>query len=172
MTVAYRRAEDSVLNLVVKIQRQHHQHLRGQRLEVVFRSEAAKDRGKVVLGKARKVTGLNAFLAHSETEPFFLIELAEDVWETLTDEAREALIDHELSHFGVAINDQAETVLQINPHDLEEFNDIVRRHGLWRADLEAFAAAAQLLLFEPTKDRASSDEPVPAGVLAGTRAAE
>ena len=32
--------------------------------------------------------------------------------------------------------------LSVKPHDLEEFSCIVRRHGLWREDIEDFVNAA------------------------------
>jgi hypothetical protein len=31
----------------------------------------------------------------------------------------------------------------MRPHDLEEFNIIVRRYGLWRADVQLFLEAAK-----------------------------
>jgi hypothetical protein len=111
------------------------------RIEYVFRSEALKTRGKQVLGKARKVTGLNAHLAQRDGDEseFFVLEIAADIWKLLTAAQQEALVDHELMHFVV----KEDFTLAIRAHDLEEFATIVRRHGLWQPDVEFFAKAVQ-----------------------------
>lgn len=146
----------------------YHAHLdEAARIEYVFRDEAANDGGKTVFGKARKVVGLNAYLAadqyfeqptleghEAETvktpiaQDFFVLEIAADVWKHLDDNQREALVDHELCHFGLSFNDEGERKLSIIPHDVEEFASVVRRHGLWRVDVEQFinAATGQLKL--------------------------
>jgi hypothetical protein len=128
---------------------QHHTHLASIRVEFVFRDKANRSHGRVVLGKARKVDGLNAFLARALTwdpddvvygEPFFLIELALDEWARLDDAGRRALVDHELCHCLAEWDDEkGEHVLGTRGHDIEEFAEIVDRHGLWKADLAAFA---------------------------------
>lgn len=129
----------------------HHLHLAGQPIVYVFREPAARSRGKIVLGKARRVTGLNAFLvalAASDgaieddgdeiDHTFFVMEIARPQWDDAPTEARAALVDHELCHFGV---DDETGQLSIRSHDLEEFNDVVRRHGVWRDDVAAFLGA-------------------------------
>lgn len=105
-----------------------------------------------------KVSGLPAHLVHlvRKDEPpeevdFFVIEIAANTWRTLTDEQKVALVDHELCH---CITEIPETVdkdrkLVIRGHDLEEFAAVVRQHGLWRPDIEAFMAnSAQPTLHE------------------------
>lgn len=125
---------------------EHHDHLEGIRIEYLFRSKPVVDKGKVKLGVARKITGLNAFLSgyqgHAEdlTEPddYFVIEIARDIWRGMPDDARKALVDHELEHCKLGENGE----LALIPHDLEEFNVIVERHGLWRRDIQEFLDAA------------------------------
>lgn len=129
----------------------HHLHLAGQPIVYVFREPAARSRGKIVLGKARRVTGLNAFLValaasdgaieddgDEADHTFFVMEIARPQWDDAPTEARAALVDHELCHFGV---DDETGQLSIRSHDLEEFNDVVRRHGVWRDDVAAFLGA-------------------------------
>jgi hypothetical protein len=59
-----------------------------------------------------------------------------------------ALVDHELCHAWALAdqdedNDEADPVkLSLRPHDLEEFSCIVRRHGMWREDIEDFVESA------------------------------
>lgn len=173
MTVTFSLAPE-----VAKIGRQllaknHDSALQDERIEYLFRSEAATSNGRTVWGKARKVTGLNAFLASPDpasgpcteetpdVEQFFVIEIAYDVWATLTAKQKIALVDHELSHLKVGMNDKGEIVLSLRAHDLEEFEDVVKRHGLWKKDVEHFAkvAADQLNLLEQgeQEEEGSSD---------------
>jgi predicted metallopeptidase len=127
-----------------------HPHLRGETVMYIFRSEAAESKMRVVLGKARRVSGLTAYLAASglfedmEPQPFYLIEIAHDTWQKLTGSQRIALVDHELSHIG------PDGMLA---HDVEEFSPVVQRHGLWKPDLRELARSmATTPLFEQPRD--------------------
>lgn len=155
MTVTHRPAP-AVARIAATLIGQHHTHLADVRIDYVFRSETAKSNGKAIWGKARKITGLNAFLATPEDErpvdddidEFFVIEIAEPVWAILSENERKALVDHELCHCTTE-QKGGELKLKLRPHDLEEFVQIVRRHGLWRDDVENFANAVQMVLPEP-----------------------
>lgn len=137
-----------VERIAEKLIHEHHRHLEDVPIRYLWRDKAAVAKGNVVLGKARKIGGLNAHLAHyaagadepPEEVEFFVMEIGADWWKTLTQEQQVALVDHELSHFGVEIPEQAdkERKLVIRGHDLEEFAAVVERHGLWRPDVETF----------------------------------
>jgi hypothetical protein len=131
-----------------------HPHIGDLTVLYVFRSEHSEENGKVVLGKARKVSGLNAYLAWrhlvededrghgAPVSSFYVVEIAADTWLALTGPQRLALVDHELSHIG------ADGLLS---HDVEEFSGVIERHGLWRPALEEFIEASkQQPLFETT----------------------
>lgn len=152
MTVTYSYAPE-VEDIAVRLIAAHHTHLLDNghvRVEYLFRSETQETNGKTVWGKARKVSSLNAFLAipkdeassdiaeAPEVEPFFVIEIAADVWRTISSKQRIALVDHELSHCRVRLTDGT-VKLAVAPHDIEAFESDVRRHGLWRKDIEHFA---------------------------------
>jgi Putative phage metallopeptidase len=78
-----------------------------------------------------------------EPARFFLIELPLDVWNALPADSREALLDHELCHCLVDEDPQTGALKpKLAGHDLEEFVAVVRRHGLWKPDVEAMAKAA------------------------------
>lgn len=140
--------------LIVK----HHAHLNRTDVTIkcVFRDPPAKSRGKIVLGKAGKVGGRSAYLVALEhaarVEPgepvdFFVVEIAYEPWQGLTDRQRLALVDHELSHLDVELDDNGNRKLVTRGHDLEEFTEVVQRHGLWRPPVAEFtevAKAAQL----------------------------
>jgi predicted metallopeptidase len=132
----------------------HHSELVNVHVEFVFRSKVQVSKGKEIWGKARKLSGLNAYLADvSEDEDFFVIEIAKDIWATLTDGQKKALVDHELCHCVVDYGEEdGEAKLSIAPHDVEEFAEIVRRHGLWANDVKHFVQAAQGVLDLPVKE--------------------
>jgi predicted metallopeptidase len=126
----------------------HHNHLLVVRVFFVFRSKAKKHGDQEVWGTARKLSGLVSFLATGITQDLFLIEIAEDVWEYLDDKTKVALVDHELCHCNVEDDPEKGLILSTRPHDLEEFNEIVVRHGAWRENVRSFieVGAVQLEL--------------------------
>lgn len=128
---------------------EQHKPLADARIEYVWRDKASKSNGRVVLGKARKVSGLNAFLIQEgEAEDLFVVEIAADTWGRLELPQRRALVDHELCHLRVDHDDDGMPVLSMRGHDLEEFACIVERYGLWKSDVAAFGTvvAEQLVL--------------------------
>jgi hypothetical protein len=141
----------------------YHTHLRGIRIVYIFLAEAPKVKGRELWGRAKLVTGLNAYLAGDEAEteaqPFFVMEIAESWWHVLDEHQKKALVDHELHHFDVDIE---ESKLLIRPHDVEEFAGVVRRYGLWREDVKAFVGAAkageQRWLFREKEKEESAEE--------------
>lgn len=154
-TVTFRPAP-AVERVAKKLIGKYHMDLSDHDIDIryVFRSEHAKSSGKAVFGRAKKVSGLNAYLAQLEDPDetgisgaegdFFVIEIAEDIWRELKQDARVALVDHELSHCGVTFDKDENIKLVCYPHDLEEFNAIVERHGLWRPDVAEFDKSLRL----------------------------
>ncbi len=160
---AYRDALE-VRRVAEEIIPKWHPHLEDVEIRYVFRDEHATAKGKAVMGKARLVGGLNAWLAAadpdlalSEPERFYVMEIAEDVWQTLDGDARSALVDHELCHM---VLDEGTEKLTIVGHDVEEFADIIRRHGLWKPDVEAFVKAGMQgrLPFDEYREGAETDD--------------
>ncbi|GAB3429923.1 hypothetical protein GCM10027436_02490 [Actinophytocola sediminis] len=135
--------------LIVK----HHKDLNRTDVTIryLFRDPPAKSRGRVVLGKARKISGLYAALVGLEhadrlgDEPadFFVVEIAHGPWVGMTERQRVALVDHELSHLDVELSEDDDRVLVTRGHDVEEFAAVVKRHGLWRESIAEFAAVAK-----------------------------
>lgn len=112
--------------------------LEGFEIRYVFASENPKKDGHEVAALARKVVGLNAYLA-GHAEGFFLIETGRPAWDQLNADQRIALIHHELCHFGITDDGN----LAIIPHDIEEFNEIARIHGAWHDGLVTFGHSLQ-----------------------------
>ena len=61
-----------------------------------------------------------------------LIVLAEDEYSRMNSLRRKALIDHELCHIILNPNTSNWTT---KAHDINEFNEIIERYGLWSTDL-------------------------------------
>ena len=121
----------------------HHHHLVCANIVYLFRSPPALSKGRVLLGKALKATALHKAIA-GDVEPDFIIEISLAPWMDASPRSRRALVDHELCHCVGAAN----SGFDLRGHDVEEFAEIVRRHGAWKDDLVEFKAAlAQLELF-------------------------
>jgi predicted RNA-binding protein YlqC (UPF0109 family) len=157
MSVTYKPAPP-VEQIGRKLIGKHHTDLADVDVVFVFRSEHAERHGQQVWGKARKVSGLNAFLYHlaaatgageqplqdeDSVEAFFVIEIAEDIWWILTPAQKEALVDHELSHCRTKLNKDEQIVLYVAPHDVEEFASVLGRRGMWRPNIRALLKAAK-----------------------------
>jgi hypothetical protein len=103
--------------------------------------------GKVTLGKCKKTSDLDREFADYD----FIILIRRSFWrdDRVTNDQRLALLDHELCHAAIKRDPNGEPmedergrhVYRVRKHDIEEFTDIVRRHGCYKADLEEFAAA-------------------------------
>jgi hypothetical protein len=82
--------------------------------------------------------------------PDFVMILDQTFWDQAPREQKVALVDHELTHAIVARNkngeerfgDDGRPVWAIKPHDLEEFDRIVAKHGAWTPDISSFLSAA------------------------------
>lgn len=132
----FRRADEEVVDLVTEVREKWHRGLEFARIGVLMRNEAPVTKGRVTLGKAKKTTDEERLLSREELD--FIVWFAADQWETLTDEQKTALVDHELCHCRF-LNGSAE----IRPHDVEEFDAVIRRHGLWWPDAERTIEAIQ-----------------------------
>lgn len=164
MTVEYEPAAEAA-KIAKGVIKDHHRHLTEVRIEYVFRDKHQTSNGREVWAKTRKVAGLHAYLAaeseHVDAEagePFFVVELAKDIWQILNKGQREALIDHELCKCSAEFNDDGDVALKVKPHDLEEFRAVVERRGLWRPDVTEFLRAAKAAdLFDMLDQAAGPD---------------
>jgi len=127
----------------------HHQHLAEAKIALAWRFGWHEDKdGHIVLGKCQKCNDANASLHGFD----FIIMLNHAAWNAaeFVEEQMRALIDHELCHAAVTIDDTGDpkvdeagrTVWRIRKHDVEEFNEVVHRHGTWKDDLVRFAEEA------------------------------
>lgn len=128
-----------------------HAELSHASIAYIFR-EKMKTRDRVVWGKMSKADGKLSFFNGFD----FVMEINWEVWRTLSNMQKVALIDHQLSHATREENDKGERKWVLRSHDIEEFTGIVDRWGIWRPDLKPFAGAIthaqQLGMFEGSRD--------------------
>lgn len=133
----------------------HHPHLRDAKelVEYYVRDDSGVDWS----GKCKKCTSFERFL----TKMMFHIFIIEPAFERWPIEKLTALVDHELCHIqrdtGMEVIDPATGKVvrkewankddpekwHIREHDVEEFSDVIHRHGLWERGIEKFAEAVR-----------------------------
>lgn len=132
MAVTWEEVPQQVLDLASGIIEAHHHHLLDAKIGFIFRSEAQTSGDKVILGQASKISEkMKVFMDFD-----FLIWLAQDAWQGMTIAAKQALVDHELCH--CKYDGEKASMRQ---HDIEEFHEIIIRHGLWSTELKLTAQA-------------------------------
>ncbi|MCI0543031.1 MAG: hypothetical protein L0Z49_01125, partial [Actinobacteria bacterium] len=72
--------------------------------------------------------------AATQRHGFYVMEIALPEWDQAPEPARAALVDHELCHYRI---DADTGELKITAHDVEEFIEVVARHGAWQPDIAA-----------------------------------
>jgi hypothetical protein len=157
MATSWKNAPE-VREIAERLIPKYHQHLelRADEIWYIFREKATTSKGRVTLGKAHKLGGMACYLIHTSADEInefgdtaefadmFVIEIAWDEWQALTTEAREALVDHELEHLDIEVTDSGDLKRSLRGHDVEEFGAILKRHGLWKKDLEHFVEQLNL----------------------------
>jgi hypothetical protein len=142
----------------------YHDHLSGAKIAIAELLDVkANVDGVMVLGKCKKGSDLDRELHHFD----FVILINAHAWKEFKSPQKRALIDHELCHAEVVKDRDGELVkdeqgrqcYRTRKHDIEEFRDIVTRHGFYKADLELFAlrcveaAKRTKTLFDGIKDK-------------------
>jgi hypothetical protein len=137
----------------------YHPHVRDISLYFLFTDKPIRVNGKERAAKTQKVSGLNAYLATRNegvtASELVVIIVNEEVWKLFDDKRREAEIDRQLMHISV---DQENGGIAMRNPDVEEFTEILERHGAYNEDLEEFIAAAQNPLLTGMEDVLESDK--------------
>jgi hypothetical protein len=145
--VASRSTDEPTYNLLDEIIREHHGHIVDANITIAFNRSWTEDAdGRLKLGQAKKCTEIERQM-HGQD---WVILLNEDAWERLDDAQKRALMDHELCHCqvtvdekgGVKLDEYGKVVYRVRKHDVEEFKEIVERHGTWYDELREFAEKA------------------------------
>jgi len=128
---------ESVEEIAKDLIPKYHTHLVNAKIAYLFKNKEIKRGGKIVIATAEKCGPKVKALAEYD----FIITVAYPTYQELTDKQKTAVVDHELEHCFVDEDDSGEVKLKIITHDFEEFNSIIRRHGLWKPDLVTMSKA-------------------------------
>lgn len=134
--------------MMEQIRKKHHHWIRRARIALVLKKKMKPDKdGHLVLGRCQKMTDTVKELAPWD----FVIYLNKEVWndEEFGKKRQVALLDHELCHAAPVYNKSGKQkkdirgnyVFRYRDHEIEEFREIVERHGCYKKDLELFAEA-------------------------------
>ncbi len=130
-----------VAEVARKLIEKYHSHLTEARIIYLFRSGRWTSKRKDVFGHAEKAGPKVKYLTDGTD---FIITIHADSWPHLPQSAKEALVDHQLCHCSRGDDDKdGEPTWYIEPHSVEDFNAIIRRHGLWAEDLKLFMKAVE-----------------------------
>ena len=157
-------AADSTWKLLAKA-RVHHPHLEEARITLAYRKDWKADKdGLRTLGKCKKVSAVEKLFHGFD----FVIILNADVWLStmLTEKQRLAIMDHELCHAQVSEDEDGNALTdhdgrpkwRCRKHDLEEFRDIVDRHGVYKQDILDFVKSAMERMGQPLLDSEKQPE--------------
>lgn len=121
------------------------QGLKSLNICYLFRDEASVSQGKTIAGRCVRVDDRQWPLHKYDV----LIEIAQDVWEQAGEKFQKALMDHELGHIGLDLDesgqpkrdDSGRIKVRMLHHDVEEFSDVLARHGAYAQDLRDFLSA-------------------------------
>lgn len=134
---------DEIKQIAKRLIGEHHPHLKPAEIAYVMKKiepgkqakPPAKRKGKkAIIASARKVPDLYRILCPYD----FVLDVNEEFWSFMDEAQREALVDHELCH---CMHD--DDGWYIRDHDVEEFQAVIERRGLWQKELEDFVAAAR-----------------------------
>jgi hypothetical protein len=141
MPVAWEEASPTVMSTAQYLIENYHPDLVEANILFMFRSEPALVSGRVAYSKSQKVSAQMRTLLE---DAHFIIWVVKEAWEAQSEEWRQALLDHELQHCGM---EDGEPYLR--PHDIEEFQIIIERHGLWSVELLKTAHSIRQLSLLP-----------------------
>ncbi|MDU2064388.1 MAG: putative metallopeptidase [Sporomusaceae bacterium] len=125
-------ASDDLIEMASELIQENHSHLVEAKIKYLFRDGTWEVKRRETWGQAKKVGKELNFLTGYD----FIVTIHQDVWWQLGVEHRKALLDHELQHCSAGTDDHGNKTWYIQGHDFEDFQAIVRRHGLWSPALK------------------------------------
>lgn len=137
-----------------------HEPLQAAQIAYLFRDQEISSGGKVTWASAHLASLQGAAAKYWGRyfewslyrlvgfEPDFVMLIDRHIWAGLDEREKLAVVDHELCHMtqardefgGLRFNQvTAAPIWVIRPHDVEEFTEVVDRHGAWSASLVSMA---------------------------------
>lgn len=116
----------------------------------IMRSKHAKRGDKVIWGSCIKQSD-RAKLLHGYD---YMVEISEDIFNSLSSNQKEALIAHEIMHIACEEDEQTGDVkFGLKQHDFSDFKAIVNHYGAYTSDLEELAKIIELRSVEEEVDK-------------------
>jgi hypothetical protein len=144
-------APADVKTLAAKLISAHHGGIAEAKICYLARTGKWEKRGKAVYGSAEVVSKKHKHL----TDFDFIITVGYRTWNVADDKCKLAIVDHQLSHCCKDVDKEGNPKYYIQDHSVEDFAGIVRRHGLWSAELrimvDANAEHKQVSMFDDKK---------------------
>ncbi len=127
------QAEDEVLAVVRDLVSKYHPHLAlcVDEIAVVFKEKASTVGDVSIIGKTGKAPAILSVLGDIKYK--FLIILAADAWQNLSDKDRVALLDHHLCGCAAEEKEPGGALKYfVAPPDVSFYKEEIERHGVWR----------------------------------------
>ena len=123
----------------------YHASLATARIQYCFSSDCWTKNGREQWGKVQKLSGLNEYLIEKD----FIVMVAMEKWNDLTEAQRTALVDHLLSGcLGEEDEDTGEYKWKVLDPEVQEYTDVLFRHGAWHEGLLDFVRQAKKVNIE------------------------
>ena len=123
----------------------YHAELVTARIMYCFSSDCWTKNGREVWGKVQKFSGFNEWVVEKD----FVVMVALEKWDDLTEPQRTALVDHLLSSCtGEEDDDTGEYKWKVLDPEVQEFTDVLFRHGAWNESLRDFVRQAHKVEIE------------------------
>ena len=128
------KAGDDVGVIVKDLIAKYHTHLAtiDDKIAVVFKEKSSTVGDIEIIGKTAKAPAILKVLGDNDYK--FLITLAADAWQELTDKQRVALLDHHLCGCRVEEDETSGVITKcyVAPPDVSFYKGEIERHGVWR----------------------------------------
>jgi hypothetical protein len=131
---------------------------------VVFKDKSSKVGGKISLGKVLKAPGILSVLGDREYQ--FIFEMGFDVWNTITDEHQDALLDHFLCHIGVEEDDKnGDRKYFLQSPDVCYFSNNLSRYENWQQEVDTLVNPQNNQNQQATTKTGKKTKPQPAELV-------
>jgi len=138
-------AADNVESIAQGLIPNYHAELATARILYVFSSDCWTKNGRELWGKVQKFSGFNEWAIEKD----FVVMVALEKWNDLTEPQRTALVDHLLSGCtGEEDEDTGEYKWKMRDPEVQEFTDVLFRHGVWHEGLRDFVLQAKKVNIE------------------------
>lgn len=136
----------------------HYDDLRthGVVVRFVFTRKISHQGGKILLGRTSKQNELQRFLACQENPDAETVDavivLSAMEWGVIQGPTRHALVDHQLCRLELVFDEESgqpryepdgRPRLRVRPPDIQEFREVLHRHGFWSDELAAARTALE-----------------------------